>query len=181
MGADSESSRSSRRMMPPGIRTSPEHEDPATIFPSSLAAVDYAIEVPKVRWDHSDEYDPDPDCWRQYKTSCQHMTFMEGSELFDNKMFSMSTNEAKAIDPHQRLILEVGYTALWNMGMRKSPLVNSSCGVYVGCGNTEWSMMPKDLEAGAFGATGGALSISSGRFSFTLGLKGPSMTQIRTS
>jgi len=101
---------------------------------------------------------------------------MDGIELFDCKMFSMSPNEAKSMDPHQRLILEVGYEALFAMGQRKNTLVNSACGVYVGCGNQEWGVMPKELEQGAFAATGEALSISSGRFSFTLGLKGPSMT-----
>merc|ERR1740138_726330 len=60
--------------------------------------------------------------------------------------------------------------------MRKNTLVNASCGCYVGCANMEWNFVPKQIEGGAFGATGGALSISSGRFSFTLGLKGASMT-----
>ena len=105
---------------------------------------------------------------------------MDGIELFDCKMFSMSPNEVRQLlelelvkcvrrSPwirslhgfssmrfdlrHQRLILEVGYEALYNMGsgpswtssssfyplrgMRKNTLVNTTCGVYVGCGNVE--------------------------------------------
>eukprot|EP00931_Biecheleriopsis_adriatica_P114881 TRINITY_DN90762_c0_g1_i1.p1 TRINITY_DN90762_c0_g1~~TRINITY_DN90762_c0_g1_i1.p1 ORF type:complete len:1166 (-),score=245.01 TRINITY_DN90762_c0_g1_i1:54-3194(-) len=155
----------------------PGTEDPRAFSAASSFAPDYPGEVPRVRWDHNEEiYDPDPESWRYFKSYCRHGSFMDGIELFDCKMFSMSPNEAKSMDPHQRLILEVGYEALYNMGMRKNTLVNTTCGVYVGCGNLEWSLMPRDQDQGAFAATGGALSISSGRFSFTLGLKGPSMT-----
>jgi len=154
----------------------PMCEDLDSFFQSSSSAPDFVTEVPLMRWDHSEVYDPDLESWRRFKSYCRHASFMDGIELFDCKMFSMSPNEAKSMDPHQRMILEVGYGALYHMGMRKNTLVNTACGVYVGCGNNEWSMMPKDADLGAFGATGGALSISSGRFSFTLGLKGPSMT-----
>lgn len=154
----------------------PLFEDPDTFFQVATGAPDLVVEVPLLRWDHSEVYDPDPDSWRRFKSYCKHASFMDGIELFDCKMFSMSPNEAKSMDPHQRLILEVGYSALYHMGKRKNTLVNSTCGVYVGCGNLEWSVMPREADFGAFGATGGALSISSGRFSFTLGLKGPSMT-----
>lgn len=154
----------------------PATESPDAFCMATAFAPDYPQDVPRIRWDHEEVYDPDPESWRHFKSYCKHGSFMDGIELFDCKMFSMSPNEAKSMDPHQRLILEVGYEALFNMGMRKNTLVNTTCGVYVGCGNVEWSMMPRELDQGAFAATGGALSISSGRFSFTLGLKGPSMT-----
>lgn len=155
----------------------PGTENPSTFAMATAFGPDYPMEVPRIRWDHmEDVYDPDPESWRYFKSYCRHGSFMDGIELFDCKMFSMSPNEAKSMDPHQRLILEVGYEALYNMGMRKNTLVNTTCGIYVGCGNQEWTMVPRDADQGAFAATGGALSISSGRFSFTLGLKGPSMT-----
>ncbi|CAE8642132.1 unnamed protein product [Polarella glacialis] len=154
----------------------PGTEDPRVFSQASTVGPDYPTEVPRLRWDHEEVFDPDPESWRIYKSYCKHGSFMDGIELFDCKMFSMSPNEAKSMDPHQRLILEVGYEGLHNMGMRKNTMVNTSCGVYVGCGNMEWGMMPREQDMGAFAATGGALSISSGRFSFTLGLKGPSMT-----
>nr|AQS99262.1 type I polyketide synthase [Gambierdiscus polynesiensis] len=150
-------------------------DDMDTFWQVSTAGPDYVVDIPHLRWDHSEVYDPDLESWRYFKTYCRHVSIMEGIELFDCKLFNMSPNEARSMDPHQRLILEIGYASLHNMGLRKNSLVNSACGVYVGCGNIEWSMMPKE-DSGAFGATGGALSISSGRFSFTLGLKGPSMT-----
>nr|AQS99246.1 type I polyketide synthase [Gambierdiscus excentricus] len=150
-------------------------DDMDTFWQVSTNGPDYVVDIPLLRWDHDEMYDPDLESWRYYKTYCKHASFMEGIELFDCKMFNMSPNEARSMDPHQRFILEIGYMSLHNMGLRKNTLVNSACGVYVGCGNVEWSMLPKE-DSGAFGATGGALSINSGRFSFTLGLKGPSMT-----
>jgi len=154
----------------------PSSEVLEEFFQVSTGGVDYGADVPLSRWDHSQAYDPTPESWKFMKTDCKHASFIDGIDLFDCKMFSMTPNEAKSTDPHQRLIMEVGYQALYHMGMRKNTLVNASCGVYVGCGNTEWSQADKDADFGAFGATGGALSISSGRFSFTLGLKGASMT-----
>mmetsp|Transcript_22709 Transcript_22709/g.48197 ORF Transcript_22709/g.48197 Transcript_22709/m.48197 type:complete len:1074 (+) Transcript_22709:101-3322(+) len=149
---------------------------PSTMWQASVAAPDYVTNIPLARWDHGQVYDDSPESWRQYKSYCQHGSFMDGLELFDAKFFNLTPNEAKSMDPHQRLILEVGYTALADMGRSKKTLSGSSCGVYVGCGNSEWTFAEKELEFGAFGATGAALSISSGRFSFILGLKGPSMT-----
>jgi len=161
----------------PGMACKVPSTDNPNAFAASLSfGPDFPGEVPRMRWDHEEVYDADPESWRTFKSYCRHGSFMDGIELFDCKMFSMSPNEAKSMDPHQRLILEVGYEALHAMGQRKNTLVNSACGVYVGCGNQEWGVMPKELEQGAFAATGEALSISSGRFSFTLGLKGPSMT-----
>lgn len=154
----------------------PLNENPETFFRVSQSAPDFATQVPLLRWDHSVVFDPHPESHKNFKSYCGHACFMEGIELFDCRMFNMAPNEAKSTDPHQRLILEVGYASLYTMGMRKNTLVNVQCGVYVGCGNTEWNVTEKQAEFGAFAATGGALSISSGRFSFTLGLKGPSMT-----
>ena len=49
--------------------------------------------------------------------------------------------------------------------------MNSRGGVYLGSGATIFGMV-----AEVSGATGGAASINSNRFSFCLGMKGPSMT-----
>jgi len=154
----------------------PTCEGADTFFQVSSVGPDYVTDIPFARWDHSEYYDPSPDSWRNNKTYCRHAGLMEGIDLFDCKTFSMAPNEAKSMDPHQRMVLEMGYTSLYNMGKRRNTLLNSSCGVYVGCGNNDWSLMPRTQDFGAFEATGSALSIAAGRFSFTFGLKGPSMT-----
>jgi len=148
-------------------------------FSSFVGGTDFVTEVPNSRWDHSTVYvpfDEDPEGWKSFKSYCKHGSFMEGIDLFDPKLFGMSPAEAKAIDPNQRLVLEVGYDGLYRSGLRKKQIMNSAGGMYCGFGTLEWSYTEKNLGDGAFGATGAAASIVSNRMSFSLGMKGPSMT-----
>jgi len=142
-------------------------------FKSTTVGVDLASEVPIVRWNHDDVYDPDPESWKRGKANCRHGGFMDGTELFDNKFFNLSPNEARQLDPHQRLILEQGYNALADMGFKKKNLMNAAGGVYIGCGTDEWAFHTG--RQGPGGVTG-QLCMYSGRFSFCLGLKGPAIT-----
>ena len=85
--------------------------------------------------------------WRAYKTISRHGSFVDGTEYFDNKFFGLSPMEAKAgtawlvtaraivsshvlkhpvqgMDPHQRVVLEVGYEACHGAGYSKGKLMN---------------------------------------------------------
>mmetsp|Transcript_131790 Transcript_131790/g.328657 ORF Transcript_131790/g.328657 Transcript_131790/m.328657 type:complete len:1027 (+) Transcript_131790:74-3154(+) len=153
----------------PGFR---DHE---AWFQASGAGVDFATEVPAIRWQHAAYYDPDPEtCTDQrMKTQCKHLTYMEGAELFDNRFFSLSPHESNGMDPHHRLLLELGYLSLHSMGMKKKSLMNAPGGVYVGITSVEFAF------AGGIHPQGGSAGISSfasGRISFCLGMKGPSIT-----
>ena len=79
------------------------------------------------------------------------------------------------MDPQQSLVLSVGYGALikgsgssYSINSR-STFTNSNVGVFVG---VEPSGLEKK-EASVFSASGGALSVTAGRLSFSLGLVGP--------
>eukprot|EP00966_Prymnesium_polylepis_P293812 6785296-Prymnesium_polylepis.1 len=81
------------------------------------------------------------------------------------------------MDPQQRLLLEHGYAALHGAGLDGvcrggggGPLV----GVYVGLEHHDWSesFAFGALGASVYAATGGAVSVASGRLSFALGLEG---------
>mmetsp|Transcript_65485 Transcript_65485/g.142826 ORF Transcript_65485/g.142826 Transcript_65485/m.142826 type:complete len:1140 (+) Transcript_65485:27-3446(+) len=141
----------------------------------SLSGPDYVGTVSFLRWDHDELYDPDPESWRDSKSYCRHASFIEGVEMFDSRMFGLSPAEASSMDPNQRLILEVGYSALHSAGLNKKMLMNSNSAVYVGNGLIEWNNLDRKQDYGAFGATGTSLAIGAGRFSFCLGLKGPSL------
>uniref|UniRef100_A0A7S0A995 Ketosynthase family 3 (KS3) domain-containing protein n=1 Tax=Pyrodinium bahamense TaxID=73915 RepID=A0A7S0A995_9DINO len=140
-------------------------------YQSQTAGPDTVTEVPLQRWSVQDTYDADPECWRWGKVFVKHGAFMEGAELFEPRFFGLSPQEAKGMDPVQRLVLEVGYEACWMAGFKKGKLMNSLGGVYLGSSCTIFGMV-----AEVSGATGAAASINSNRFSFCLGLKGPSMT-----
>ena len=89
--------------------------------------------------------------------------------------------EARSLDPQQRLVLHVGYAALRG-GTDVAPgdggrnlrdaLVNRDIGVFVGVEAS--GLMADEQEAmNVYSTSGGALSITSGRLSYTLGLVGP--------
>lgn len=73
----------------------PATESPDAFCMATAFAPDYPQDVPRIRWDHEEVYDPDPESWRNFKSYCKHGSFMDGIELFDCKMFSMSPNEAR--------------------------------------------------------------------------------------
>jgi len=141
-------------------------------FGVSLSGPDYATSVPTSRWDHTKYYDSTPESWRQMKTETNHGSFMEGTDLFDPKIFSLAPAEVKGMDPAQRIILDVCYESLRGAGYKKNTMMNLHCGVYVGVGNSEWNYVPKD---GVASGCGSALSIHANRVSFCLGMKGASM------
>eukprot|EP00408_Alexandrium_pacificum_P059607 CAMPEP_0171166546 /NCGR_PEP_ID=MMETSP0790-20130122/6749_1 /TAXON_ID=2925 /ORGANISM="Alexandrium catenella, Strain OF101" /LENGTH=1041 /DNA_ID=CAMNT_0011631355 /DNA_START=35 /DNA_END=3160 /DNA_ORIENTATION=+ len=142
-------------------------------FRSTGAGVDYATEVPQLRWNHDEHWDANPDSWQYGKTYCKHGAFAEGIELFDNKFFNLSPNEARGLDPHQRCLMEQGYNALRMMGHTKKNLMNSAVGTYIGCGTDEWFFHP---TRGSMGGIMGSLCMFSGRFAFCLGMKGPAIS-----
>lgn len=135
------------------------------------AGADLVVEVPLRRWDVELYYSPEPEAWRVQQSYLRHGSFVDGAELFDNRFFGLSPMEAGGMDPHQRVVLEVGYEALHRAGYKKGKLMNSLGGVYLGSSMTIFGSVSQ-----VSGATGGAASINSNRFSFCLGLKGPSMT-----
>ena len=80
------------------------------------------------------------------------------------------------MDPQQSFVLHTGYAALIcgrNPEWTRSGLVYSVVGVFVG---VEPSGLRVQETANVFSASGGAASITSGRFSYALGLVGPCYT-----
>ena len=82
--------------------------------------------------------------------------------------------EARSLDPQQAFVLHGGYAALLGyLGMEQPPretLKYAEVGVYVG---VEASGLMMQDTRNAFSASGCAVSITSGRLSFALGLIGP--------
>ena len=78
-----------------------------------------------------------------------------------------------------RLLLEVGYESLHGGGERRSSLLGGDGGVFVGIERPDWhsvmSMLP-ELQSSVYAATGGTVSVASGRLSFVLGMQGPCLS-----
>lgn len=105
-------------------------------------------------------------------------SFIQDAELFDADLFGSPQQEASAMDPQQRLLLEGCWDAL-SYSTRASELTGDAAkgvAVTVGISYTEYYLNYRHQGLTAYTATSGTLSVVCGRLSFTLGLKGPSIS-----
>jgi mycobactin polyketide synthetase MbtC len=103
--------------------------------------------------------------------------FLTGAAYFDPGFFGISPREATTMDPQQRVALRVAWRALENSGINPDDLVGENVGCYVGASPTGYGpdMAEFSRHSGHL-ITGTALSVVSGRISYTLGLAGPALT-----
>ncbi|KAL7945289.1 putative polyketide synthase [Trichoderma barbatum] len=96
--------------------------------------------------------------------------------VFDNDFFGISGVEAKAIDPQQRLMLEVAYETFENAGIPLDQLEGSNTGVYCAVSYTDYDqILGRDPEASPmYRFTGTGPSLTSARVSYAFDLHGPS-------
>jgi myxalamid-type polyketide synthase MxaD len=156
----------------PGGANSPE------AFWKLLAdGVDAVGEVPPDRWNTDELYDPDPDA--PGKVSTRWGGFIDAVDRFDAALFSIAPREAVQMDPQQRLLLETAWAAFEHGGLAPDRLKGSRTGVFVGVHShsSDYCLMqladPDRLDA--FSASGTAHNVLSGRLSYLLDLRGPSL------
>jgi acyl transferase domain-containing protein len=142
------------------------------VAPKTSGSGDAAALVPANRWDVDIG-------WFEHTTPNKRFgSFIEGAELFDNVFFGISGQEATAMDAQQRLALEGSWEAL-RASVRASSLQGDalqSVAVSVGISYNEYYLNTAYQGMTAYTATSGTLSVVCGRISFTLGLKGPSLS-----
>lgn len=104
--------------------------------------------------------------------------FLEHIDRFDAEFFGISPREALKIDPQHRLLLELSWEALEDGAIVPSSLAGSRTGVYLGLWSNEYeSVMSRQVEdVDLYTTTGGGRYAASGRISFVLDLRGPSLT-----
>jgi amino acid adenylation domain-containing protein len=106
--------------------------------------------------------------------------FLDDVERFDAAFFGVSPREAAAVDPQQRLFLEVAWEALEHAGQAPDRLAGSATGVYLGvttydyCQAQMQHVVPAELET--YCTTSNASTFAAGRLSYWLGLRGPSLS-----
>ncbi|KUJ06246.1 ketoacyl-synt-domain-containing protein [Mollisia scopiformis] len=97
---------------------------------------------------------------------------------FDAPFFSTTSHEAAAMDPQQRILLEVSYEAFENAGIPIDTLLGTSTAVYCGSFVKDYEQIclrdPDDSPQ--YAATGNGIAIMSNRISWFYDLRGPSMT-----
>jgi len=102
----------------------------------------------------------------------------EPVDAFDAAFFGIAPREAVALDPQQRLFLEVVWEALEDTGTPPARHDSRTVGVFVGAMTHEfYDRSMSDVEAfGAYRLTGALNDFLAGRVSHTFGFRGPSFT-----
>lgn len=110
--------------------------------------------------------------------------FLSNADEFDAEFFGIGADEAVAMDPLHRQVLEVSWEAIEHARIDPQALHGSDTGVYLGAGNDQGygSLQLQDVSSEATKGTeghhliGGVPALASGRVSYCLGLKGPSLS-----
>ncbi len=129
--------------------------------------------IPEDRWPSTHFYDPEN---RGEGFSIRHGSFLDDVRHFDAAFFQLGDAEARALDPQHRLLLECGWHAIEDAAIAPSQLRGTATGVYIGLMNSEYSQCWDMQDIGPFHGGGISNSTASGRLSYLLDLKGPSMT-----
>ncbi len=158
-----------------GLRFPGNASTPAAFWNILAQGTDTVTETPASRWPIEAYYDPDPD--QPGKMYTRHGAYIADPALFDADFFGISPREAAAIDPQQRLALEVSWEALENAGYNPAGLAETNGGVFLALGNSDYGRLAfrHAQSIDAYTSTGNAFSVASGRISYALGFQGPSV------
>ncbi|UBV03033.1 polyketide synthase, partial [Mycobacterium avium subsp. hominissuis] len=135
---------------------------------------DVISEFPTDRgWDLAALYNPDPDV----PGTCYTRTggFVDNVADFDPAFFGIAPSEALAMDPQQRMFLELSWEALERAGIDPVKLRGSATGMFAGVYTQGYGMGAAPIAEG-FRLTGQSSSVASGRVSYVLGLEGPAVS-----
>ncbi|HTF52787.1 MAG TPA: type I polyketide synthase, partial [Pseudonocardia sp.] len=103
--------------------------------------------------------------------------FVEQTPWFDSGFFGISPREALAMDPQQRMLLEVTWETLEQAGIDPVGLRGSKTGVFAGGTHSGYAVAVAGTEGtGGYLLTGSLAAVISGRVAYALGLEGPAVT-----
>jgi acyl transferase domain-containing protein/acyl carrier protein len=98
--------------------------------------------------------------------------FLDEVLEFDAAFFGISPREARALDPQQRMLLEVTWEALEDAALPPDQLGGSKTGFYTGITGQDYQdWLPGQPDT--YCATGNGHCFAAGRIAYTLGLTGP--------
>ncbi|RUO95230.1 amino acid adenylation domain-containing protein [Corallococcus sp. AB018] len=131
--------------------------------------------VPADRWDwrafHGDAKAPG-----RNKSVSKWGGFLEAVDRFDAPFFGIPAEEARLMDPQQRLFLETVWSAIEDSGRDPASLSGTRTGLYVGVTNRDYTDVVESAADGVRSAAtfGNAHAFLANRVSYLLNLHGPS-------
>jgi polyketide synthase PksL len=139
--------------------------------------------APLERWGYEDIYDPDPAAASNGKIYCKWGGFLDDYDKFDPRFFNISPEEAKIIDPQERLFLESVWAAIEDAGYTRDSLKkrfprarSADVGVFVGVTTNSYHLWaPEERSRGNFVCPSAMPWSIANRVSYFFDFSGPSM------
>lgn len=108
----------------------PGADSPSKLWENLISSKDVQSEI--TRFNSKGFYKPDGGP-RKGLTNVRHAYFIEeGVDRFDNAFFNISPLESEAMDPQQRILLEIAYETVENAGIRLEDFQGSDTAVFTG-------------------------------------------------
>ncbi|MFD2420915.1 SDR family NAD(P)-dependent oxidoreductase [Amycolatopsis pigmentata] len=148
---------------------------PARLWELVATGADVVSRFPENRgWDTESAYAPQGEPGRYYQ---REAGFVDDADSFDAGFFGISPREAVVMDPQQRVLLETCWEALEDAGIDPTSVEDGRVGVFTGVMTMEYGpRLDSGSDYGGYVFTGNTGSVASGRVSYALGLRGPSVT-----
>nr|MDQ2957114.1 acyltransferase domain-containing protein [Actinomycetota bacterium] len=143
----------------------PQAPDPQSFWQLLRNGVDAITEAPADRWPAD--------------SAVRRGGFLTDLDRFDAGFFGISPREAAVMDPQQRLVLELSWEALEDAGIVPASLHGSRTAVFAAAMSDDYAKLSHGLGprvVTAHTATGLERGVIANRVSYTLGLRGPSLT-----
>ncbi len=142
---------------------------------------DGIIDIPSQRCLQESIYASTPQVGKSY---AKKAGLINNIDAFDAKFFGITDEEATAMDPQHRLLLEAAWHALEDSSQLKNSTLLGQTGLFVGIATDDYThigMHSHDLnKINTYTTLGSLRSISAGRVAYHLGLNGP-VNQIDTA
>ena len=139
--------------------------------------------VPPNRWSYEEFYDPDPAAAKKGKIYCKWGGFLNDHDKFDPLFFNISPEEARIMDPQERLFLQSVWAAIEDAGYTRDSLKKrfakshgADVGVFVGVTTNSYHLWAPEERSRGNHLVPNAMPWSiANRVSYFFDFNGPSM------
>ncbi|KAI8310487.1 Reducing polyketide synthase BOA6 [Colletotrichum sp. SAR11_59] len=160
-----------------GCRFAGDVNSPSQLWNLLSKPKDLTQKVPANRFNVEGFYHPDGE-YHGATNATQGYFLEQDHRVWDAGFFNITPKEAEAIDPQQRIVLEVVYEAMESAGYTLSQYAGRKVAVYAGLMTADYDSLCQrdDITASQYFATGNSRAILSNRISYFFNFRGPSMT-----
>ncbi|MHA3024760.1 sulfolipid-1 biosynthesis phthioceranic/hydroxyphthioceranic acid synthase [Mycobacterium sp. BMJ-28] len=150
-------------------------ESPEQLWQALLRGDDLVTDIPADRWDADDYFDPEPGV--PGRSVSRWGAFLDDIAGFDAPFFDIDEQQAAALDPQHRLLLETSWESFEHAGIPPGSVAQSRTGVFIGLTHADYQLISGPATmAGPHGFDGNGFGMASGRIAHALRVHGPAVT-----